>query len=844
MRTTDSTTESRAASPGPIIPFPDLDTTGDSLSESLTRCTSLQSPPETVVSTPVSASFPSSHHLSPLAAAPSTSTTTTTTSTPSYSPVQSSFSPPSGAGAGGQETTATTTTTTINRRRERRETFGRRLKIRSGVNLQVQDLKLRQYTDYDTRTGTPRSPFFSPGIWTGNTFGERDATSLPFAADQTSPFSNLLLQSNSSNLSGLNEYGAVEEVGPLSNSSPPLPILDVFAIKTVHGALNEPGVMARMRHFAESRGRARDIDFLLKVEEYATAVKTVETLLAGASLKLTNMLSSTPTAPASVKLPLRTTRTLSADTRDATTTLLPRLDGMFDDAKAVVEQGLAQDLYPGFLQSQLSLGLQTIGPGYSPNQVCPGFGEAFCMTYPHDADNPIVYASDGLAGLTGYAVQDIVNKNCRFMQGPAVGAWASSGVDRLRGAMRAGHKEFSELVLNFKKDGRPFWNLVFVALLLGLDGEVAYQLGGQIDVTEMLETQEDVACVLSYVPPLVDSAGPPQQASSEDDPSGDRRPDVAPASRHSSTMSSSRGRRVRGETVERSESALSKYPPNASRNKFFRSFLRRYSSASNHNSSNNVAHDNATTDTPSPPPGQVDHHSASSTPTVPTYKFFPVPTAQPFAHQAVVSPYSRFIVLEYLAPPASRSGGSSTHSGYFESSSSSSSHKKSSSRHVQLTVAFCSPAALESLGQGVRSLADVVGTNIFEVLSDKANSPSVTKSFKSMVRGSLAEGRNAKLDLTLNGSSGGGGGGGRARTATRGTSSSRRNNSRPGGGGAENTSLPPPGRSIRKSISLERLVSRRNSVQCGADYVSYWTPLRDDLGNTQYVVMILVPEVS
>lgn len=838
MGATGSSEVSRAASPCltpdmPIIPFPDLDTTGDSLSDSLTRCTSPQSPPETVVSTPASAFFPS--NSSPLAA-PST-----TTSTPLLSPV-SALSPSGG--------------TTANCRPERRETLGRRLKIRSGVNLQV-----RQYTDYDTRTGTPRSPYFSPAIWTGNTFGERE-TPLAFTADQPSPFTSLL--QSSSNLSGLDEYVAIEEVGPLSTThhvlggpmaGPPLPILDVFAIKTVHGALNEPGVMPRMRHFAESRGRARDIDFLLKVEEYTAAVKTVEKLLSDATLKLTSIVSATPTATASIRLPLKMTRALSAETRDATTTVLPRLNGVFDDTKVVVEQSLAQDLYPDFLKSQLSLSLQTIGPGYSPNQVCPGFGEAFCITDPHDADNPVVYASDGLACLTGYAVQDIVNKNCRFMQGPGTRA---SGIDRIRDAM-AKNKEFSELVLNFKKDGRPFWNLIFVAPLLGLDGEVAYQLGGQIDVTEMMETQEDVACVLSYVPPLAD--GPPQQQSSEDDSNnGDqplqggnpRRLDVAPASRNSSNLSS-RGRRLRGDMGERSESSLSKYPPNASRNKFFRSFLRRYSSASSHNSNNNnnnnMVNDNAS-DVSSPPLGQVDAHSAASTPTVPTYdsrkslNLFSVPTAQPFAHQAVVSPYSRFIVLEYLAPPASQgSNGCLAMPAPNENhsySSSSSSSKKSSARHLQLTVAFCSPAALESLGNGVRSLADVVGTSIFEVLCDKANSPSVTKSFKSMVRASLAEGRNAKLDITLNGPCSSG----RSRTVTRGSSLSRRNNSGSGSGGGDVPPTSSQGRSIRKSISLERLVNRRNSAECGADYVSYWTPLRDDLGNTQYVVLVLVPEVS
>lgn len=803
----------RAASPCltldiPIVPFPDLEATGDNISDILTRCVSPQSPPDTL-STPASAIFPTCS--SPLAT-PSTATT------PLFSPVSATLSPSRRPG-------------------ERRETLGRRLKIRSGVNLQVHDLKLRQYTDYDTRTGTPRSPFFSPGIWTGNTFGERES---PLgAADPLNPFGSIP-QSNS--LSGLEEYSG-ENVGlssTLGQIGPSLPILDVFAIKTVTGALNEPGVMTRMRHFAEAHGRVRDIDFLLKVEEYTNAVKTVEKIMSDASLKLAGIAASTQTSTPSIKLPLKTTRRLNTEMSDATTALLPRLDGMFDDAKVAVEQSLAQDIYPDFLKSQLSLSLQTIGPGYSPNQVCPGFGEAFCMTDPHNADNPVVYASDGLAGLTGYAVQDIVNKNCRFMQGPGTRA---SGVERIRDAM-ATNKEFSELVLNFKKDGRPFWNLIFVAPLFALDGEVAYQFGGQIDVTEMLETQEDIACALSYIPPLLEGRSQsPADDQPSDQPQAPHRLDSA--SRHSSNHSL-RGRR-RGETSERSDALHSRYPPNTSRNKLFRSFLRRYSSSSH----SHTVQDSAA-DLPSPPSG-LDPHSTLSTPTASyesrkSLNIPSAPTPQPFSHQVVVSPYSRFIILEYIPPsPAqgSSSVGGAGNGGTFQD------NKKVHSRHLQLPVAFCSPAGFESLNisNGIRSVADLVGTSIFEVLSDKANSSSVNKSFKSTVRASLLEGKNAKLDVTLNGSGSG------SRGRTRGSSMSRRNNSGgllclpTPGSGQGGVEVPPssshgPTRSIRTSMSLEKLVGRRNSAECGVDYVSYWTPLKDDLGVTQYVVLILVPEVS
>lgn len=631
-------------------------------------------------------------------------------------------------------------------RKKRRDTIGRRLKIRSGINLRVSDYKLRQYTDYDTRGVPLRSPYCSPPIWTGNTFGEPDIQS------------------------SLDEY---EDA-----ICPTLPILDVFSVKTVNAALADPGAAARMRQFGESRGRTKDIDFLLKVEEYNQALKAVESFITDASHKFAGMAKSAP-----VRVPLKMAKSLNSDIRDASSTLLPRLDGLFSDAKVLVEQILAQDIYPDFIKNQLSLSLQTIGPGYSPNQVCPGFGEAFCITDPRANDNPVVYASDGLACLSGYPLHEIFTKNCRFMQGPGTRA---SGIDRMRDSM-AKNKEFSELVLNYKKDGRPYWNLMFVAPLAGVDGTVRYQLGGQIDVSEMLETQGDITSVLSYTPPLAENISP------FDDYQDHNNKDYL--------KPSSRGRRREGD-----KETSSKYPPSASRNKFLRGFIRRYSSAG---SSTNESTTDLSGSESAPPP--VDMRRSMGFP----HSF------RPYFHHVVLSPYSRFIVLDYDAPAPDQVRTASD--------------KKSS--RLQLPVSFCSSTALESLGYGVRTAADVIGYSIFDVLSDKGNSPSISKSFKSTVRATIADGKPVKLDMTLNG---------HTRSRTRGSSLSRRSNmmyltNSSSGGDSPHSQ----GRSLRKSVSLERIVvSRRNSTDGAADFVSYWTPLKDNTGNIQRVVLILVPEVS
>ncbi|KAL1869387.1 hypothetical protein Daus18300_005599 [Diaporthe australafricana] len=633
------------------------------------------------------------------------------------------------------------------RRKKIPDPLTRRLKNKSGLKSHVNDSALRQYTDYDN-LGTPRSPFFSPGIWTGNTFGEPDArTNLEQFEDAFTP---------------------------------QLPILDVFAMKTVNAVLKDPAALSRMRQFAQSRGRYKDIDFLMKVEEYENTMSTVSSIMANVSMKFTGVAASQP-----IRLPMSVSKSLNTDIKNVSTSLLPGLENLFDDAKSHIERSLSQDIYPDFLKHQLSLALQTIGPGYSPSQICSGFGDSFCIADSYQKDSPLVFVSDGLAGLTGYKHDELVGRNCRFLQGAGT---RPSGVDRIRDAISK-NNEWSELLLNYRKDGRVFWNLLFTAHLMGLDGQVRYHLGGQVDVTEVLESQESVANMLGYVAPLRDRKLPTLDE-------------------HENRGSWRNAFKERRQGRERE----SKYPPQTSRNKFFKSFRRHSRGDTPVSPLDNESNQDLSTSEPSTP---MEQRGSIHLPCPPT------PT-----HHAVLSPYSRFIVLEYI--PAVSSGNS---------------HDKKSSR-AQLPVAFCSTAVMDSFNNGTHQkyLADVIGNNIFKVLSETGNSPSVSKSFKSTVRVSIAEGRTAKLDLTLNGHS---------IRRPRGLSLSRKSSgvglSALGIGGDATPNAQSPGhhsRGLRKSMSLEKLVPTNHGNGSAEDYVSYWTPLKDGQQATRFVVVVLIPEVS
>jgi PAS domain S-box-containing protein len=103
---------------------------------------------------------------------------------------------------------------------------------------------------------------------------------------------------------------------------------------------------------------------------------------------------------------------------------------------------------------------------------------ATILTDPRLADNPIVAANAAFCRLTGYAEDEVIGRNCRFLAGRGTDP-AGSAV--LREAVASARPAITE-ILNYRKDGSSFWNAVMVAPIFAPDGEVAYFLGSQVDV--------------------------------------------------------------------------------------------------------------------------------------------------------------------------------------------------------------------------------------------------------------------------------------------------------------------------------------------------------------------------
>ena len=101
------------------------------------------------------------------------------------------------------------------------------------------------------------------------------------------------------------------------------------------------------------------------------------------------------------------------------------------------------------------------------------------ITDPRLPDNPIVYVNDAFVKLTGYAREEIIGRNCRFLQGPETDP---EDVVRIRDAIE--RRVTIEIDLkNRRKDGTAFWNKVLVSPVFDPDGELTYFFASQYDVT-------------------------------------------------------------------------------------------------------------------------------------------------------------------------------------------------------------------------------------------------------------------------------------------------------------------------------------------------------------------------
>ncbi len=104
---------------------------------------------------------------------------------------------------------------------------------------------------------------------------------------------------------------------------------------------------------------------------------------------------------------------------------------------------------------------------------------AMALADPNQPDCPLVYVNPAFADLTGYTAEEVVGRNCRFLQGPQTDP---AMVARIRHTVAAS-ETFNEEIYNYRKDGSGFWNALHLSPVFDEQGRLIYYFASQIDVS-------------------------------------------------------------------------------------------------------------------------------------------------------------------------------------------------------------------------------------------------------------------------------------------------------------------------------------------------------------------------
>ena len=108
------------------------------------------------------------------------------------------------------------------------------------------------------------------------------------------------------------------------------------------------------------------------------------------------------------------------------------------------------------------------------------------VTDPHREDNPIIFCNEAFSFMSGYSQDEILGRNCRFLQGPETDR---NAVAEVRAAIEK-REEVSVEILNYRKNGSTFWNALFVSPVFGDDGELRYYFASQLDISRRREAED------------------------------------------------------------------------------------------------------------------------------------------------------------------------------------------------------------------------------------------------------------------------------------------------------------------------------------------------------------------
>lgn len=111
---------------------------------------------------------------------------------------------------------------------------------------------------------------------------------------------------------------------------------------------------------------------------------------------------------------------------------------------------------------------------------------AMIATDLRQTDQPIVFVNTAFETLTGYPADEIIGRNCRFLQGDDT---SPETVLAIRETIERKEEGFFE-ILNYRKDGSAFWNALHLGPVQNSTGTPVIYFGSQRDITKEVEARD------------------------------------------------------------------------------------------------------------------------------------------------------------------------------------------------------------------------------------------------------------------------------------------------------------------------------------------------------------------
>jgi PAS domain S-box-containing protein len=120
------------------------------------------------------------------------------------------------------------------------------------------------------------------------------------------------------------------------------------------------------------------------------------------------------------------------------------------------------------------------------------------------ADMPLVYVNEAFERMTGYRKEEILGRNCRFLQGNDRN---QECIKEIREAIN-NRLPYQCEIRNYKSNGQLFHNnLAISPIFEPTSGELIYYLGVQLDITRQVIAIEEIKRLNKYLEDYIRHGG-------------------------------------------------------------------------------------------------------------------------------------------------------------------------------------------------------------------------------------------------------------------------------------------------------------------------------------------------